>query len=183
MKPSEISGKTMCCLNLNSLFVFILLCSIGCATSSYRVSGREGRKIELKVTPDRIILECELASENKEVPYGFMIHVLDEAKTVLSVVQTNNLSKEDCFKRIEKISHILRTGKSIYIAGIGDIDDPREVEKWKHTFPKFGTFSANGRMLQFFAIANESGLCYDAYHGDRKPCPHGDEFPIKQKSD
>jgi hypothetical protein len=41
---------------------------------------------------------------NKEVPYGFMIHVLDEEKTVLNVSQTNNLSKQESFERIEKIN-------------------------------------------------------------------------------
>jgi hypothetical protein len=182
MKLSEISGKTMRCSNLNNILLFMSLCLVGCATSSYRVSSREGRKVELDVTPDRVVLECELASENKEVPYGFMIHILDEEKTVLNVTQTNNLSKEDCFRRIEKISHILRTGKRIYIAGIGDIDDPKKVEKWTYTFPHLGTFSGNGRMLQFFAIANENGSCYDAYYGDRKPCPRGGEFPITRRA-
>lgn len=170
-------------LNRSNIGLIIFLfssCLTGCSTSSYRISGREGRKVELEVSPDRVVLSCELASENKEAPYGFMIHVLDDAMTVLSVVQTNNLNQDDCIKRQVKIESILRNGKKIYIAGIGDIDDSRQTEDWKHTFPRFGTYQNNGRMLQFFAIANEHGDCFDAYDGDRKPCP-SKEFPIKEK--
>jgi hypothetical protein len=166
----------------NSWLLYTLIsCLAGCATSSYRVSNRYGRRIELEATPDRIVLQCEKALEDSDAIYGFMIHVLDEEKTVLDVVQTNNLDKQSCFERIEQISHILQTGKKIYIAGFGDIDDPREIEEWKHTFPRFGTFNSNGRMLQFAAIANEHGTCYDAQYGDEKPCPR-DEFPITKNN-
>ncbi|MCM2280950.1 MAG: hypothetical protein NDI61_03790 [Bdellovibrionaceae bacterium] len=110
-----------------------------------------------------------------------MINVLDDANTVLVVAQMNTLGKEACQTRLEKVGRILRTGKQIYIAGIGDIDDPREVQKWTTTFPKHGTFHSNKRTLQFFAIANESGLCYGAYTDDTKPCPDGEEFPIRAR--
>jgi len=159
------------------LFSCVFLGLAGCATSSYKVAKTAGRRVELAVTSDRVILECELASENREVPYGFMIHVLDNEKTVLDVVQTNTLDKKSCFERIEKIGKILQTGNRIYIAGYGDISDPRTVEQWQHTFPRLGTFNANGRMLQFSAIANEQGSCYSAQFRDEKPCPR-DEFPI-----
>ncbi len=140
--------------------------------------NQDGLKTELEVTPDRVHLICEHASENREIPYGFIISVLDDESTVLSVAQMNTLSKKDCSERLEKIGRILKDGKRIYIAGIGNINEPREAEEWRYTFPKFGTFNTNGRVLQFFAIANEHGACFDAYHGDRKPCPHREEFPI-----
>lgn len=161
----------------SSFFYLIFLCLIGCATSSYKVSRRDGRKVELGVSPDRILAQCKIESENTEVPYGFMTHVLDDKLTVLDVVQTNTLDEKSCRERIERIRRILETGHKIYIAGYGDIDDPIVIEPWVHKFPKFGTFNANGRMLQFSAIANEHGACYSAQFRDEKPCPR-DEFPI-----
>lgn len=111
------------------------------------------------------------------------MHVLDEQKTVVTVLQGNNLDKQSCAERIKKIGHILHNGTQIYIAGISyGIDKPRKVEEWKYTFPGLGTYSGNGRVIQFFAIANEKGNCYDAYYGDRKPCPHGSEYPITPRS-
>lgn len=163
---------------------FAVLVLSGCATPSfYRVANRDDEKIELEVTPDRILLECEDASENRENPYGFMIHVLDDEMTVLDVFQGNTLAKSDCYGRINEIQKILRNGKRIYIAGMGrSLDKPRITEKWTYHFPAWGTFNGNGRGLQFFAIANEHGQCFDAYFRNEKPCPQGDEFPINQTS-
>lgn len=153
----------------------------GCATSSYRIANRDGQAIELEVSSNRVLLQCEYASENKEIPYGFMIHVLDEERTVLNLIQGNTLSKGDCFNRLDKIGRILKNGKRIYVAGIGDIDKPREREKWMHHFSGLGTFNSNSRGLQFFAIANEHGHCFDAYSWEEKPCPQSGIFPLKKK--
>lgn len=163
-----------------SSLVFII-CLTGCISSTYRISNADGGRFELAVTPDRIALECEDVSENRDVPYGFMIHVLDDAKTVIEVQQMNTLGKDDCDNRLVKIGRILRTGRNIYVAGVGDLDTPRKIEKWTHTFPAHGTFNSNGRVLQFMAIANENGLCFDAQMGDEKPCPDGVDFPIHDK--
>lgn len=153
----------------------------GCASSAYKITNRDGRRVELLVSPDRIVLECEYVSENREIPYGFMIHILDDANTVIDTNQMNTLSKEACADRLTKIGRILKTGKQIYVAGIGDIEDPRQTEKWTFHFPGHGTFHSNGRSLQFFNIANEYGLCYGAYSADTKPCPDGENFPIRDK--
>ena len=101
------------------------------------------------------------------------MHVLDDANTVLAVVQTNVLDKGSCFERLRQIGRILKTGKTIYIGGMGDISEPRVGEERIYAFPAHGTFRGNGRATQFAVIANERGLCYDAYSGDEKPCPRG----------
>jgi hypothetical protein len=106
-----------------------------------------------------------------------MIHVLDDNKTVLSILQGNRLDKESCFERIQKIGKILKGGRRIYIGGMGSIDEARKVDEFTYTFPKWGTFRGNGRVLQFGVIVNEHGACYSAYEREEKPCPR-DEFPI-----
>lgn len=153
----------------------------GCATSYYRVANVDLGRHELSVSPDRIVMECEDVSENREIPYGFMIHVLDDENTVVDVTQTNTLSQEACFDRIKKIGRIIKTGNQIYIGGVGDLESAKVVEKWTHEFPGHGTFHSNGRFLQFMAIANENGLCYGAYSADDRPCPNGVDFPIRDK--
>lgn len=153
----------------------------GCATSSYyRIFNQDDQSTELNVSPDRILLECErLHDADTEGLYGFMIRVLDEENTVLTISQGNTVDKGSCDRRIRKISKILREGKNIYIAGIGTLDVPRIKGKSSYTFPKKGTFNSNERALKFMAIANEHGSCYDAYSGDEKPCPR-EPFPTKK---
>lgn len=109
-----------------------------------------------------------------------MIHVLDDQDTVTSVSQMNTLSKADCDERVTMIGKILMRGTRITIAGIGEIDRPRVVEKWRTVFPRFGTFNSNGRSLQFIAISNERGECYDAYSGETPPCPQSGIFPLEK---
>jgi hypothetical protein len=96
----------------------------------------------------------------------------------MDLAQGNRLDKKTCFRYIERISMILKEGRSIYLAGIGNLDKPRIKGEFKYTFPKLGAFFNNGRSLHFFAIANEYGGCFHAYNGEEKPCPR-DEFPIQ----
>ena len=159
------------------LTFFIL---IGCATSSYRILDQDDQSAELSVSPDRIVLECEwLYDADIKGRYGFMIHVLDEENTVLTVNQGNTLDKKDCDRRIKIISKILKEGKNIYIAGTGNINEPRVKGKRSYFFPQKGIFFDNERTLQFVAIANEHGSCYDANSGEEKPCPR-EPFPIQK---
>lgn len=163
----------------NNVFTALLFLSVtGCATSSYRIANKSGGQYELLTTPDRVLLKCENLETEDIVSYGFSIFVLDEKNTVLPVVQTNRIGKANCDKRVREIGKILKRGKSIYIAGIGDLEEPRKMLKASYLFSKHGTFQDNGRMLQFHAIANEHGDCFDAYSGSRKPCPQG-HFPIE----
>ncbi len=162
-------------------YIFWFLVLAGCTTSTYHVLNQGNHGTDLNVSPDRILLECEwLHDADIEGLYGFMIHVLDEENTVLTLVQGNTLDKQTCEKRIHKIGNILAKGKRIYIAATGDLSDSRKNGK-SYIFPKIGAFHSNGRVLGFAAIANEHGACYDAYSADEKPCPR-EPFPIKNKN-
>lgn len=154
---------------------------MGCATSTYRVLNSGEYGTELNVSPNRVLLECErLLDADEPGLSGFMMHVLDEEDTVLTLVQGNTLDNKTCDRRIKKMSEILNNGKNIYIAGTGDLNKPRKNGK-SYVFPQKGTFNKNGRVLGFAAIANEHGACYDAYSGEEKPCPR-DPFPLKNKN-
>lgn len=153
---------------------------MGCATSKYRVLNSGEYGTELNVSPDRVLLECERLHDADEPGLsGFMMHILDEEDTVLTLVQGNTLDNKTCDRRIKKMNAILKNGKNIYIAGTGDLNKPRTKGK-AYAFPRKGTFHNNGRVLGFAAIANEDGACYDAYSGEEKPCPR-DPFPLKNK--
>ncbi len=165
-------------LKNNWVGLMLLWLLAGCATSNYHVLNSGDSGTELNVSPDRILLECEwLHDADSKDSYGFMMHVLDEENTVLTVVQGNVLDKRSCERRLRKIGEILRKGKKIYIAGTGNLNGLRTKGR-TYVFPSRGTFSSNERVLGFVAIANEFGTCYDAYSGDEKPCPR-EPFPLK----
>jgi hypothetical protein len=153
---------------------------MNCTTSSFKLIKQHELAVELKVTPDRILLECEFQyKDTSGDAYGFMMRVLDDENTVLSIVQTNVLDKGSCFKRIKKIGKILETGKIIYIGGMGDLNKAKIKKDETYMFPNIGIFHGNGRSAQFIVIANERGLCYDAYSGDEEPCPREPVFSLK----
>ena len=162
------------------LCLAMLLSIVGCMTSTYRVLNSGEYGTELIVSPDRVLLECErLYDADDPGLSGFMMHVLDEENTVLTLVQGNTLDNRTCDQRIKKINRILKEGKSIYIAGTGDLSGPRQKGR-AYEIPRRGTFISNERILGFAAIANEFGTCFDAYSGDEKPCPRP-PFPLKSK--
>lgn len=157
----------------------VLMIFVGCTTSSFKVLNQEKSSVEVLVTPDRVILECErVETDDRGVVAGFMMHVVDEKKTSFTLVQTNTLDKESCDYRIKKIERILKNGTQIYLAGIGDFRKPRKTGLRKHTFPRFGTIEDNGRSLQFIAIKNERDQCFGAFSAEEKPCPP-EPFPTK----
>ncbi len=161
-------------LKINSgIYFFIFLLLTSCATSNYSVLNQSEGGAELKVTPDRVLLECEwLYDADDPTLYGFMIHVLDEENTVATVIQGNTLDKGSCEKRLKKIGKILKEGREVYIIATGSLRSNRTEEARSYSFPERGTYHSNGRVLQFMAITNELGSCFDAYFGDKKPCPH-----------
>lgn len=173
----------------NNPIAFLLISLLplsGCTTSSYyRVIGRASFRTEIQVTPDRVLLECEDIKDHANAGdpagnFGFMIHVLDEEDTVLTVIQEPVTNRKYCFKRLDDIAKILRGGKSIYIGGHGTIDEPRKKESLTYSFPeKSGVFHSNGRVLQFSVIQNEHGKCYSAHNATDSPCMP-EEFPIKR---
>ncbi len=178
MRRLGFTGSTMTFLR-NSMILSLFIFLSGCVTSSFKVLRQRELAAEIKVTPDRVIVECEFQYKDEDGDgYGFLMHVLDDEKTVLSVVQTNVLDKGSCMRRLQKIGKILNTGKAIYIGGMGNVIKPRMEEERTYIFPNFGTFHRNGRSMQFAVVANEKGLCYDAYSGDEEPCPR-EPFSLK----
>lgn len=164
----------MTCLKRNNFILGLCFFLIfGCSTSSFNVIKQDENLVEFKVTPNRVLLECEYQYDHEtKNGYGFLMHILDEENTVLTVAQINILDKENCLKRIQKIGKILKTGRIIYIGGMGYLNKPKIKEAQKFIFPnKEGIFYSNGQSLQFMVIANEQGLCFDAYSGDKEPCP------------
>lgn len=163
----------------NLIYVSLFFLMSGCTTSTYRLIKQDKNAAELKVTPDRVLMECEFQPDHDtKDAYGFLMYILDEENTVISVVQPNVLDKKSCLRRIQKIGKILKTGKLIYVGGMGDLTKPKSKEDNKYTFPHIGTFNGNGKNLHFIVIANEKGLCYDAYSGDEEPCPR-EPFSLK----
>ena len=172
----------MDCLKVNRKLMGLacmLMIFLGCTTSSYKILNEDKTSIELQVTPDRVILECErIETDDRGVVAGFMMHVVDEAKTSFTLVQTNTLDKESCDRRVKKIERILKNGTQIYLVGIGDFREPRRIGLRSHTFPQFGVIEDNGRSLQFIAIMNERKQCFGAFSAEEQPCPP-EPFPTK----
>lgn len=138
----------------------------------YQLVRNSNGSAQFIVAPERVVLQCEfLFKEHRVAFYGFMIHILDEENTVVTVAQGNKLGKKDCFNYLNKITKLLSRGRSIYINAYGSMGEPKVVEKWAYTFPKLGTFHGNGRTAQFGSILNEHGDCFDSSNGDKKPCP------------
>ena len=155
---------------------------IGCATSFYKVARQQGVKNELTVSSDRIVIKCYKVSDEND-RFMFFIHILDEKNTVLDVIQGSTLSDRDCNRRLKSVENIVSYGKKIYIAGMGDINRPRirHEDETAVYFPGHGAYYSNDRVLQFFAIKNELGHCYDTYNSD-PPCPHNN-FPIRDEDE
>lgn len=65
----------------------LILFLSGCATSYFKLIKQHELAAELKATPDRVLLECEFQyKDDSGDGYGFMMHVLDDENTVLSIV-------------------------------------------------------------------------------------------------
>lgn len=160
---------------------FALFCCFGCSTSSYQVLNHNRGVAELRVTPDRVLLECEDIYDHSEPSpegnFGFMIHILDDRNDVLTVTQTNVIGRSDCEERLREIGKILKGGRYVHIGVYGDVDQPREIGKYRYRFLERGEFPSNGQAFQFGVIWNADGRCFDAQMGDRPPCPDGG-FPM-----
>jgi hypothetical protein len=156
------------------LIVATFLVLVSCAASSYHANKPNALGTDMEVSPDRVIAQCEFIdnySGDYANPYGFMIYILDEEKTVITVSNGTVLEKEDCFKRLQAANGIIEKGRIVHIRGRGDAEYPREMQSYSYFFPKHGKFSQNGRNLNYLAIWNDRGQCYDAFYGAKKPCP------------
>lgn len=157
-----------------SLMVLLSISFVGCATSIYKANKPNSLGIDISASPSRVITQCEFIdnySGDYKDPYGFMIHILDKENTVLTISNGTVLEKKDCLERQASADKIIKKGNLITIRGRGDAEAPREKGEFPHYFPQHGTFLDNGRSLNYLAIWNDKGQCYDAFYGPDKPCP------------
>lgn len=156
------------------ILILITLCISGCVSPSvYHANKENSLGTDIVVSPDRVIVECEFIADYEgdyKNPYGFMIHILDMERTVLTVSNGTVLEKEDCFERLKAAEKIIREAKSVFVRGRGDAESPIEMHKSTKYFPGHGNFHWNGRALNFLAIWNDKGQCYDAFHHGKEEC-------------
>lgn len=159
----------------NRIFIFaVSFILVNCATSQYSARKSKALGTDIKVSSDRVVAECEFITDytgDYPDPYGFMIHILDTEKTVLTVSNGTVLDKKECFKRLKATEEILRNSETVFVRGRGDADAPIKLESRTYYFPGHGSFPDNGRNLNYLAIWNDLGQCYDAFYGSERPCP------------
>ena len=167
----------------NKLMITCLLLVQSCASSKIKIHQIENGKIGYLVSSDRVLVECEdLFASGGDRPgsFGFYIHILDEANTVLNGIQSIQTTKKECFSKVGIIQKILKESKTVYIAGVTNLNKPRSIEQdRKYVFPNLGTYFGNGRPMQWYVLKGEDGTCVTAYDGDGKPCPWDPIFPAE----
>ena len=167
-------------LKKSNCSIWVLFFLLGCSSTIYKIDRQTADKTQLLVSPDRITLKCEeidnYSGDVKDARL-FLIYVLDEDETVLTSSPGTILNSIVCDSKISKVMKVIRGGKEIYIGNSGILDEPRAFDGDEIFFSKLGEFPVNGRVLGFQVIWNESGMCYNTYAGDQKPCPN-DGFPL-----
>lgn len=154
------------------VFLFFLILS-SCATSRYSAGKPNALGTDIKVTPDRIITECEFIADydgDRKSPYGFMIHLLDLENGVLTVSNGIVLEKEDCLERQTIADKIIKNAQVVTVRGRGDAEAPIIKDEFKYIFKKHGTYFGNGRSLNFLAIWNDKRDCHSIFNGKDDPC-------------
>ena len=143
----------------NNIFILAFFLT-GCSSSSYKAIVDKNGGAQVISTPDRFLPYCEkVIKDDGTVLYGFMILFLDEKKTVGTATGMLT-SKEFCLKWKSGVQRILDHSHQVVLAGFGNINEPRVVERFSHTFEKHGTFFDNGRSMDFFSIRNNRGDCF-----------------------
>jgi hypothetical protein len=162
--------------NVEKVLVAVLVLS-GCTSPSYfRIDKEFNYKTEVKVTPDRVIVNCEDVIGDKSY-FALFIYVLDEENSVSSISRFSPNDEQGCQEIKDKIDRIVMEGKEIYIGGMGSLNEPRQQGSRKYFFKGHGTYYLNKREIQFMVIANEKGRCFSFANGDDPPCPP-EPFPI-----
>lgn len=159
--------------NKHSILLSFFFLLNGCVTSRYSAGKANALGTDIKVSPDRIITECEFITDydgDRKSPYGFMIHLLDLQNTVLTVSNGIVLEKEDCLERQTAADKIIKNAELVTVRGRGNAEAPIVKEEFKHTFKKHGTYFGNGRSLNFLAIWNEKRNCHSIINGENDPC-------------
>lgn len=158
----------------NSLAIgYFFLCVSCSSTSLYKIVINEKGNQEVQVSADRVLLECEDIDAEDLEAYGFFIHVLDDANTVLSVWETFKLDKKTCYSQMANVAKILNQGDLVRIYGKGDLEKPRKKSVHKYKFTKHGTFYGNERNYSLVYIKNNKGGCFDP-HMEPDLCGKGD---------
>ena len=155
-----------------SMFLLVMFLQ-GCVTSHYQASKPNALGTDIAVTPDRVITECEFIDNytgDYSDPYGFMIHILDNENTVLTASSGTVLEKKDCLRWQVAADKIIRNAKTVTVRGRGDAEDPIVKKEFKYAFERHGTYFGNGRSLNYLAIWNDKGQCFDVFNRDN-PCP------------
>lgn len=152
-----------------------------CSTSSYKVIRQSAYMTEFSASADRVLVKCEFidnfSGEAKDKdPHAFVMHVLDEEKTVLTLIIEPVLSKNECEMHLSETAKILKGGGEMHIIGQYNLESPREISKEKYSFSNLGTYPSNSRVLRYRTIWNDHGQCYNVNSGKQKPCPRN-EFP------
>jgi hypothetical protein len=166
---------------INKLIRFAFCLTLGCSTSSYKITRERMGLIEIEVTPDRIFAECvdivDYEGEDDGLgAFGFLIYVRNMDDSVISISQGNVIDKKSCFDRLSVVEKVRSAGKKIFVAGVGSIRNELTQNAKKVLFPNHQTYPPNESSLQFAFIRNEAGLCYDAYAASRPPCPNRWKF-------
>lgn len=160
-------------LKQSSILASVLFCT-GCATSHFRIEKMDKHAAQIAVTPDRVLFECEKLENGGA---GFMIHLLNNDKTVVTISQSNTLDLRSCADRVSTLKGILKQSPEVLIGGVGNYSDTDMKIDVQYQFPAGGPFSHSGRGLAFIAMWNKAGRCFGAYSMEEKPCPE-DGFPL-----
>lgn len=171
-------------LRKNKFILLAVLTSFlsACTTSSYKINAQGDNAIELAVTSNRVLVECEYQEGydgDIKNPHGFMMHVLDEENTVFSLILPRVVTQKDCITHLKATTKILKSFPKVYIGGAGTFDGPKSKSENKYIFPGLGNFPGNERVLNYWAIWTDTGQCYDVIYGNEKPCPR-EKFPVKK---
>ncbi|NOT77497.1 MAG: hypothetical protein HOP07_00680 [Bacteriovoracaceae bacterium] len=149
---------------LKSSVFLICFFLFSCSGSSYKIIVNENNA-KIIGTPDRFLPQCErVEMDDGTINYGFMIHFLDEEKTV-STATGLLTTPAACFEWIGEVQNILDTGQEIIINGFGNMTEPRVEEIYTHIFKGHGTFKGNGRSIDLFSIRNNLGKCFSNFEG------------------
>ena len=142
--------------NIFTLALFL----IGCSSSSYKAIVDKDGGAQVVATPDRFLPYCEkVIKDDGTVLYDFMILFLDEKKTVGTATGMLTTQKA-CFEWKSGVQRILDQSHQVVLAGFDNINEPRVVERFSHTFEKHGTYFDNGGSMDFFSIRNNRGDCF-----------------------
>lgn len=161
----------------NNILCVSVLLLMGCATSTNKARQLTNVGTEIVASTDRVLVQCEYQDgydgEAKE-PYGFMMHILDDEKAVLKLIVEPVLEKKDCFEILDATNKILNNSKVVHIGSFSPLYGAPKKTDDRYTFPGVGTFQGNGQVLNYQAIWNDYGQCYDVGSETKKPCPKDD---------